>query len=209
MGDAASVGWGTSLSMQEEIDLRTAGGAEAPGNCGANGSLYPAGYETPLPGLGEAHRGRFSSLTNHVPAGQLVRYLIVGMWNTAFGYGMYAAFTALLYRYGKNSYLAAMVLSSLINITVAFLGYKWFVFKTKGNYLKEWLRCVSVYSVSIFITFAALPGLVFALRKWFGYDRGAPYLAGAILTGVGVFISFFGHKHISFRQGRKEPAASA
>ena len=160
----------------------------------------------PLPNA----QGRFRWLTRlagHIPPGQLGRYLLVGIWNTAFGYGTFAAFTALLYRYGKNSYLAAMVLSSLINITVAFLGYKWFVFKTKGNYLREWLRCLSVYSGSILISFIALPGLVFALRKWGGYDRGAPYLAGALLTGVTVIVSFFGHKHISFRQSTKAPSA--
>jgi putative flippase GtrA len=160
------------------------------------------------PGSGIPGSARRSSLTRHIPPGQLVRYLIVGVWNTAFGYGTYAAFTALLARYGKDSYLAAMVLSNIVNITIAFLGYKWFVFKTKGNYLKEWLRCVSVYSGSIFISFIALPGLVFALRKWFGYDRGAPYLAGAILTAVTVVISFFGHKHISFRPDRKDTAVS-
>jgi len=143
--------------------------------------------------------GFLSSVTKHIPPGQLFRYLAVGLWNTAFGYGTFVAFTALLYRYGKNSYLAAMVLSNLTNITVAFLGYKWFVFKTQGNYLKEWLRCLSVYSGSTLLGFVLLPGLVFVLRKWFGYDRGAPYLAGAILTGVGVVVNFFGHKHISFR----------
>lgn len=156
-----------------------------------------------------AKPGRLASLTKHIPPGQIGRYFLVGIWNTAFGYGTYAAFTALLYRYGNNSYLAAMVLSSLLNITVAFLGYKWFVFKTRGSYLKEWLRCLSVYSGSMLLSFVTLPGLVFALRNWFGYDRGAPYLAGAILTCVAVVVSFFGHKHISFRQGKKDPAAQA
>jgi putative flippase GtrA len=147
--------------------------------------------------------GWFTSLTKHIPPGQLLRYLMVGIWNTAFSYGTFAGFTALLSRYGKDSYLIAMVLSSVINITVAFLGYKWFVFKTKGNYLKEWLRCLSVYGGSLLISFITLPSLVIALRKWFGYDRGAPYLAGAILTGITVIISFFGHKHISFRPDKK------
>jgi len=157
------------------------------------------------PSGGASITRRLTSLTRHIPPGQLGRYLLVGIWNTAFGYGTFAAFTALLYRYGKNSYLAAMVLSGLLNITVAFLGYKWFVFKTKGNYLKEWLRCLSVYGGSMLFSFLTLPGLVIALREWFGYDRGAPYLAGAILTGVGVVVGFFGHKHISFRQERKVP----
>lgn len=146
-------------------------------------------------------------LTKHIPPGQLVRYLAVGIFNTAFAFGTFAGFTALLSGYGRNSYLVAMVLSNLVNITVAFLGYKWFVFKTAGNYLREWFRCLSVYSGSMLLSFITLPGLVLALRKWFGYDRGAPYLAGAILTCVSVIISFFGHKHISFRQRKADPAA--
>ena len=34
----------------------------------------------------------------------------------------------------------AFVISTPIGITVAFLCYKHFVFRTKGNYLKEWIR---------------------------------------------------------------------
>jgi hypothetical protein len=35
----------------------------------------------------------------------------------------------------------------------------------------------------------------------------APYIAGAILAFVTVVISFFGHKHISFRDRPAEPSA--
>ena len=136
----------------------------------------------------------------HVPPEQLIRYLVVGLWNTAFGYASYAGFTFLLSDSIPHSYLPACLLSSLVNITVAFFGYKWFVFKTTGNYLKEWLRCVAVYSGTILVSLACLPVLVFLIRLW-GYDRAAPYLAGAILTGIGVITSFIGHKHISFRRG--------
>ena len=59
-----------------------------------------------------------------------------------------------------HSYIWASVLSSLLNITVAYLGYKWFVFKTKGNYLREWMRCVAVYSGGIIFALLALPVLV-------------------------------------------------
>jgi len=153
-------------------------------------------------------RSRLASVLKHVPSGQMSRYLVVGLWNTAFGYGTYAGFTALLSPYGGNSYLAAMLLSTLTNITVAFFGYKWFVFKTRGNYLKEWLRCLSVYSGNVLLSFIALPGLVYLLRHEFGYGRGAPYIGGAILTMAGVILSFFGHKHVSFRQTAKEPICS-
>jgi putative flippase GtrA len=142
---------------------------------------------------------RFTSLFRHVPGGQFGRYLIVGVWNTAFGYATFALFTALLENVVPQSYIAGSLLSSILNITVAFLGYKWFVFKTKGDYLKEWFRCVGVYSGVIVLGLVLLPGLVFAIRHFFGYQKQAPYIAGALLTGVTVVMSFFGHKHISFR----------
>jgi putative flippase GtrA len=128
------------------------------------------------------------------------------MWNTAFGFGLYAGFTALLARYMANSYLPAFLLSSLVGITVSFLGYKWFVFKTQGNYFREWCRCLSVYSGSMLFSFIALAPLVLFFRNIVGYPRQAPYLAGAVITGLSVIISFFGHKHISFRSKRPSVA---
>jgi putative flippase GtrA len=142
-----------------------------------------------------------SALTRHIPPGQLGRYLIVGVWNTAFAYGTFALFTALLDRYMPASYLAGSLASSVLNITVSFLGYKWFVFKTKGNYLREWLRCLAVYSGSILLGLALLPPTVFAVAYITGDQHLAPYIAGALLMGVQVILSFVGHKNFSFRTG--------
>jgi putative flippase GtrA len=134
-----------------------------------------------------------------LPARQFGRYLIVGAWNTLFGYGCYALLTALLQPRFRYGYVAASLLANLINITVAFLGYKWFVFKTKGNYLHEWARCVVVYSGGIVLGTAALPPLVALIRRSTSLTTGAPYLAGAIVTGLTVIYSFVGHKKFSFR----------
>jgi putative flippase GtrA len=75
----------------------------------------------------------FDRLRQHIPPGQLGRYLIVGMWNTGFAYGTFALFTALLDRYMPASYMVASLLSSVLNITVSFLGYKWFYIQNKGT----------------------------------------------------------------------------
>jgi putative flippase GtrA len=143
-----------------------------------------------------------------VPGGQFGRYLLVGLWNTTFGYACFAAFTALLDKAIPHSYLSAFVLSNLLSITVAFLGYKWFVFKTKGNYLREWCRCVGVYSGSIVLGLVLLPAMVFTIRHKLGYQNAAPYIAGALLTGITVILSFFGHKHFSFRSKRPRACQS-
>ncbi len=133
---------------------------------------------------------------------QTIRYLAVGGFNTVFGYGLYAWFTWLLKGVLPHAYELAYLLSNMISITVAFLGYKWFVFRTKGNYLREWIRCVTVYSTAIGLNLLGLPLLVTLISKFPAYKTTAPYLAGIITTAFTVMMSFFGHKHISFKPAK-------
>ena len=145
----------------------------------------------------------YRRLVAHIPPAQMGRYLLVGFWNTAFGYGCYLAFTLFFTRLTHfYPYVFANLAASLLNISVAFLGYKWFVFKTHGNYLKEWLRCLGVYSGIIVLSTAALPPLVGFLRHATEYQKSAPYIAGAIVMAATVVLSFFGHKYFSFRTVR-------
>jgi putative flippase GtrA len=130
---------------------------------------------------------------------QMGRYLLVGGFNTVFGYSLFAVLNYSLQGMGQYSYMLASLLSNLVAISVAFLGYKWFVFRTKGNYMKEWFRCIAVYSSGMLLTLAGLPLLVPLLRRFMVQrPQAAPYVAAAIMAVVVVIASFFGHKHISF-----------
>ena len=131
---------------------------------------------------------------------QFGRYLLVGGWNTLFGYGCYAALTALLQPRFRYGYVAASLLASLSNITVSFLGYKWFVFKTGGNYFREWLRCVLVYSTAIVLGAAALPTLVLLIHRTTVLTAAAPYAAGAMVSALTAILSFTAHRKFSFQQ---------
>jgi putative flippase GtrA len=153
--------------------------------------------------------GWVARFTSHIPPGQFARYLAVGLWNTVFGYSTFAALTALLDPVVPHSYIPACVLSNLLNITVAFLGYKRFVFRTQGHYLREWFRCVVVYGSGMVMGLAVLPVLVFALRHGAGLGRSAPYVAGALLTILGVAYSFLGHRNYSFRSAPIEPPSAS
>jgi putative flippase GtrA len=141
------------------------------------------------------------SLFSHIPPGQFFRYVLVGIWNTGFGYALFVIFTYLLSRrWPQYGYIPASLLSSVFSITVAFFGYKLYVFKTKGNYLAEWLRCVAVYGSSIAIGLAILPCVVFLIRHATTIDTKAPYLAAAVMTGFNAIYNFVGHKKFSFAE---------
>ncbi len=88
--------------------------------------------------------------------------------------------------------MVIMVFATVINITNAYICHKFFVFKTKGNYLKEYLRYYVVYSMPIAIGFISFPFCIEILKMNF-------YVTQALLTFVTVTISYFGHKHVSFR----------
>ena len=143
-----------------------------------------------------------SALQRHAGLRQAVRYLLVGGFNTCFGYGLFVALNYLWRGMGVYGAELASLVSNLIAITVAFLGYKWFVFRTQGGYLREWLRCMSVYGGSMLFTLAALPPLTLLLRHVLGRAQLASNLAAAMLAVVTVTASYFGHRHFSFRAGQ-------
>jgi putative flippase GtrA len=140
---------------------------------------------------------------------QFMRYILVGGFNTVFGYGLFALLNWLSRGLGPYNYLYAGVLANLIAISVAFLGYKWFVFRTRGNYLVEYIRCFGVYGSSALIGLAGLSILVPILRRSLHRPDEAPYLAAAMMMVVTMVISFLGHKNISFRPRQGEADADS
>jgi len=142
------------------------------------------------------------NLTGNKSLSEILRYLLVGGFNTFFGYGLFAYLNWLFMgRLGTYSYMYASFFASIISITAAFLGYKWFVFRTHGNYFAEWIRCVGVYGTSTLLGLAVMPILVPLLQRVLSQPERASYIAGAIMTAVSIVFGFFGHKNVSFREG--------
>jgi putative flippase GtrA len=145
-------------------------------------------------GFEPSNRG--SLLVRH---GQIVRYLLVGGANTAIGYGSFAGLNYLLTGHIPFPYMVANVGASVFAITVAFFGYKLFVFRTKGNYLREYLRTYVVYGASSLASLGLLPLLVALVGSMVRNQEVVPYVAQAITLPLVVLGSFFGHKKFSFR----------
>jgi len=179
-------------------------------------------------------RGRLQHIVNLFPRGQFVRYLCVGAFNTVFGYFSYVIFltllsTALPPRLLYLTVILASALTTPVNITVAYFGYKLFVFRTSGNYLREWLKCFAVYGIGMIPGLVALSALTRLLQAIFhnhavtlhnvlrtveNHIGGQPlallqrvatgnamagYIAGAIVIGVSTIYSFVGHKKVTFK----------
>ena len=153
--------------------------------------------------------GPFAAMRRVLPSGEVIRFLMVGGFNTAFSLGMYSLCVIIfshLLPHVSQPIIAdiASIVSQPICITVAFLCYKHFVFRTKGNYLKEWLRCFAVYSVSIVASLFILP----AATKFFllfqslhaHWPHAAPILAGFVNSAIIACYSYFGHKKFSFKR---------
>lgn len=122
---------------------------------------------------------------------RIVRYLIVGGWNTLFGVGLY---TLIYELWGtRANYLGWAVAVNILAITNAYLCYKFFVFRTKGNYLREYLKCYAVYGAGALLGMAGL----FLLVSVAGMN---PVWANILLTGITVVLSYFGHRYFSFRR---------
>lgn len=149
--------------------------------------------------------GLFAALRRVLPGMEVIRFLMVGGFNTAFSLALYSGcvilFGRLLPTHGKPLIAdIAFAVSTPICITVAFLCYKHFVFKTKGNYLKEWLRCFAVYSVSFPMGLVILPAATQGFQRFTLTHPYAPFLAGLVNSVVIACYSYFAHKKFSFKR---------
>jgi putative flippase GtrA len=181
---------------------------------------------------------RLQRLVHLFPGGQFARYLCIGVFNTLFGYISFAVILTLLNaalpaRFLYLTVMLASILAVPMNITVAYLSYKFLVFRTKGNYLGEWLKCFTVYgtgmipglvalaaltrflqsiihghAVSLHVFLSAverhLSGRPLAFLQHIATGKAmAGYIAGAAVIGVSTVYSFVGHKTFTFRPGKR------
>src|SRR4029077_16008540 len=79
-------------------EFRVRAGHATPGRCDGGQPVNPLPTQPKAGVFGILVRKVpvLAKITGHIPPGQFGRYLVVGVWNTAFGYSTYAAFTALL-----------------------------------------------------------------------------------------------------------------
>lgn len=88
-----------------------------------------------------------------------LRFLIVGGINTIFGLSIYPLIYIATRRFDLF-YLWILVPSHLIAITFSYTTFKYFVYKTKGNHVREYGRFSFFHVVMFIVNLVALPFLV-------------------------------------------------
>ena len=122
---------------------------------------------------------------------QGLRFLLIGAFNTAFGFVLFAL---LLHLAGDHvHYLVVLVAATIVAVLVAFAGYRTFVFRVRGDVLGDLARFSLVYAVALAVNLAALPLLVEVFQT--------PILLAQAIVVVGTVIaSFLAHRSFSFRR---------
>lgn len=116
-------------------------------------------------------------------------YLVVGGWNTLFGYLVWAVLQYLLN--DRLHYLAIVVLAWPFAVLNAYLGYRYVVFRSRGSVLRELPRFSVVYFLMLVVNLALLPVALQVLP--FNI-----YVVEALFTAVVVVLTYVSHKYYSF-----------
>lgn len=118
------------------------------------------------------------------------RYLLVGGWNTVFGYLSGVGLFLLL----EKSFPVPIIglIANIVGITMSFMTYKLWVFRTQGRWLQEYLRSYLVYGGSALMGIGLL---------WLFVDHlGVPiwYAQGMVIV-ITVIVSYVGHSRVTFK----------
>ena len=126
-----------------------------------------------------------------------IRFSVIGVWNTIFGYLVYISLDYLFTFVFQKRYLAYMTAAVLANIIAtisAFLFHKHITFKStvrgKGVII-EFFKFYSMYTVTNILGLVLLPFFVEVLKI-------DPKISGALLIPIVAIISYFGHSRFSF-----------
>jgi putative flippase GtrA len=169
-----------------------------------------AGVQPTASGTSNRFEKRLKSLRDHRALGLPVRfyfrrreqvlYLVVGGWNTAFGYGIWAVLQYLL---GDHlHYLIVLLVAWPLAVFNAYLGYRYLVFRSRGPILRELPRFSLVYFLTLLANVALLPVALNVLP--FNI-----YVIQAVLTIVVVALSYLTHRYYSFGRVRPRDAPVA
>lgn len=114
---------------------------------------------------------------------QLAKFIIIGAVNTLVSVLFFVFFIKLL---GENVYQLCLFLSWLVSSFSSFTLQKIFVFQTKGNWLKEYAKCLISWAIGYGINAVSLAVIIHLLE----YHVIIAEIIALILTIISTFLLF-------------------
>ncbi len=121
-----------------------------------------------------------------------IRFLLVGGFNAAFSYVIFAAAIHII---GQEYYQLCVALQWIISSFFSFTNQKIFVFCTKGNWIKEYFKCCTSWVISYIFNALILEFIVRFISKNVYIGQIVSILLASIITYV--LFKYFAFRHKS------------
>lgn len=120
-----------------------------------------------------------------------LRFLIAGGVNTIVGLSVYPLLYIALEPLGIG-YFQVLILSQFPSITFSFITNKYFVFRTKGNLKREYIKFFTFYGFYFLLNLICLPLLVEVLKI-------NPIISQTLFAIAIIMTSYFWHNAVTFK----------
>lgn len=118
-----------------------------------------------------------------------IRFMIIGFINAV---NSYIIFAIALFLIGKEHYQLCVTLQWTVSSVFSYLTQKFFVFCTRGNYIKEYIKCCTTWFVSYLLNVVVLELLVrFAIKNVY-----VSQMLSIMIVSIATYILF---KYFAFR----------
>lgn len=122
-----------------------------------------------------------------------VRFVIAGICNMGI---RYLIFVLLGLAFTVNRYQIILLATWLSSSVIAFLSYKYLVFRTEGNHIKEFVKSLLIWCLS-YVLNALLLGF------WVGRLQWNVYAAQGLVIILIVVINYLLFKHFAFKKQKE------
>jgi len=136
------------------------------------------------------HRSLLSLWHGH----EKLRFLVVGAYNALFGLAVFALLQQALHDH--LHYLLILPIAHVLAVFNAFMGHRTWTYRRNGHFLADFLRFNLSYLGLLALGMIAMSLLVESAGLH-------PITANAVNLGVTTLVSFFVHKHLSFRRPKR------
>ncbi len=119
-----------------------------------------------------------------------VRFAFIGCFNAVIMYLIYVSFIFIL---GEKFYQYALAAAWILSSVSSFFTHKYLVFNSKGNIIKQYIKCCSIWVISYFLN-------AFLLEIFVKYMHLNVFISQILAPTIAGIFTYFMFKKIAFKK---------